>query len=299
MMSVLMMAAMLMSFTVNPDGSCKVQVEITIPPVPAEVQELRGANAPSTEEMARQFMRQFVGSGNAPSTHMADAWSDVSLTKAADGSWKFKGTAYIKDITTTHLLPANGRKGGTTWAKDDKGDMVLAMDLFGANPGFRPGTVTDAEVAQQMTQVRARLAGKEGQAIEKMMLGMRMEFAFRLPGKVAEAEGFAKGDDGSVRKIVDGAKMLADLKALLGDEAQLKACVIASRDPLETVMAKHIGGLMKARVTGEMKPQFDYDAEVKAAKEAAPKMMEKLGLPAEAEKTNPAAQKATPASAVK
>ncbi len=33
-----------------------------------------------------------------------------------------------------------------------------------------------------------------------------------------------------------------------------------------------------------MKPQFDYAAEVKAAKEAYPKMAEKLGLAAEAEK---------------
>jgi|WetSurMetagenome_2_1015567.scaffolds.fasta_scaffold07871_4 hypothetical protein len=284
MMSVVMMAAMLMSFTVNPDGSCKAQVEITIPSLPAEVQALRGVNAPSAENMARQFMRQFVGSGNAPSTNMADAWSDVSLTKTADGSWKFKGTAYIKDITTTHLLPANGRKGGTTWAKDDKGDMVLAMNLFGVGgTGMRPGTMSDAEVAQRMAQVRARLAGKEGQAIEKMMPGMRMEFAFRLPGKVAEVEGFAKGEDGAVRKVIDGAKMLVDLKAMLGDEAQLKASIITSQDPMETVLAKHVGGLMKARVTGEMKPQFDFDAEVKAAKEAFPKMMEKLGLPAEAE----------------
>ena len=37
-------------------------------------------------------------------------------------------------------------------------------------------------------------------------------------------------------------------------------------------------GPFTAHVAGEMKPQFDYAAEVKAAKEAYPKMAEKLGL---------------------
>jgi hypothetical protein len=283
MMSALMMSATLMFFTVNPDGSFKAQVEITIPSLPAEMQGPGGE--PRAEAEAQGLVRQFVGMAGAPS-EMADAWSDVSLTKTADGSWKFKGTAYGKDITATYLLPWNDRKDITTWKKDlpagqagDKGGMVFVTNMRGDKHGPRALPPTDAEMAQRIVRVRARLAGKEGQAMEKMMPRMRMEFAFRLPGKVAEVEGFAKGEDGAVRKIIDGTKVLADLKALMADEAQLKASIIADGDPMDSVMLKHVGGIHKARVTGDLKPQFDYAAEVKAAKEAFPKMMEKLALP--------------------
>jgi hypothetical protein len=276
MMAVMMMAALSMTFTVNPDGSCKVEVEMTLPPIPAELAaEMPGA--PPPEEMIKQFARRFVGTRPTPSGDMAEVWANVTLTKNPDGSCTFKGTAYAKDVTKAQLLPAANRDAAT-WAKDDQGRMTLTLNLAGdrgAGP-VRPQP-NDEQTILRMNEFRNRLA-EEGKVLDKFLPGMRMEFAFRLPGTAAGVEGFTKAADGSLRKLVEGPKILADLKALAADDEKLKACIKAGHDPMEDVMMKHMGGVLKARVEGELKPQFDYDAEVKAAKEAFPKMMEKLGL---------------------
>ena len=63
-----------------------------------------------------------------------------------------------------------------------------------------------------------------------------------------------------------------------------RPCVLAGRNPVRdknpVMMEKVFGtrGPLTARVTGDLKPAFDYAKEVKAAKDAYPAMIKKLGL---------------------
>jgi hypothetical protein len=301
MMSYMMMAAFVMSFTVNPDGSCKVDLEITVPPVPAELAAKR-PNAPLPEQMANEMARSTLGLSGVNPGGGPDAWANVTLTQKEDGGFTFKGTAYFKDMTKASLGPARGEKG-VTWEKDALGRMVLTVDLASGRERGPAGRQppTDDQVIPLMAEIRKHFKA-DGDMIAKAMAKMKMEIVYRLPGATAGVEGFTKDPDGSLHRVIEGPKVLEDLNKTLADDALLQTCLKAGHDPMEATLMKHMGGVLKARVEGAMKPQFDYAAEVKAAKEAFPKMIEKLGLdkppapPAAREKMPAPAKAAAPAN---
>jgi hypothetical protein len=274
--------------TLNPDGSGKAVFEMAAPAMPMMGMggEEKGAK-PDPDLMLKSFAK-----GTLDNAKGVETWSDVSFTLGDEGLMKFKGTAYFKDITKLELGGNNDKGGdGPTWAKDPKGGMALTLTMkkkaspaATATSEAKPLAMTDEDLAKQVKL--ARMQWQQMKPMMAMMMGkMKMEMIFRLPGTLAEVEGFKKDADGSVRVGFEGAKLMEAMDAMMADEAYLKASIKAGKDPVqdkneEILMEKMFGtkGPMKARVTGDLKPAFDFEKEVKAAKEAYPKMIEKLGL---------------------
>jgi hypothetical protein len=128
---------------------------------------------------------------------------------------------------------------------------------------------------------------------------MKTELFYRLPGSVSDVTGFTRAKDESLRWTLEGVKMMAAADKAMADDAFLRQCIIDGKDPIREVMMKQVLATLKARVSGDLKPLFDYAAEVKAAKEAYPKMLERLGLnappnKAETKTTTPLAPVETP-----
>jgi len=278
--------------TINPDGSGKMVLEVVVSTTPPAGMGLPDATRPDKNEMLKSFGKSAIE--DAPGV---ETWADISLGTTDDGRMKFKGTAYFKDVTKIQV--AQGEEGGgVAWAKDPKGGMILRMamgpdkdqgkgqDKDQPKPvEAKPPAMTDAELAEAVQQAKAQWLQTKPM-IQAMLGKMKMEAVFHLPGTLGEVSGFKKGANGSVSLVIEGAKLLEAMEKQMTDDATLKAAIKAGKNPMggenppDEVMEKALGikGPMTARVTGDLKPLFDYDKEVKAAKEAYPKMVERLGI---------------------
>jgi hypothetical protein len=272
--------------SLNPDGSGKAVVELTMPDMGAMGMGM-GMNEktppPDPEVTLKQFAKKTLDD-----TKGVEAWSDVSFARTEDGRMKFKGTAYFKDLAAFRLSTGKG-DNGPTFRKDDKGGMVLEMAMSEDEAKApEPPAKSPPPSAEELAKLiqAARLQYQQMRPMMEMMLGkMKVEMTFRLPGTLAEVSGFEKQPDGSVRIAIDGAKMLQVMDQLNADDAYVRQAILAGKkpgaadmDPAKTEKMFGTKGPFRARATGDMKPLFDYAAAVKAAKEAYPKMIEKLGL---------------------
>ena len=139
-----------------------------------------------------------------------------------------------------------------------------------------------------MAELRAKF--KDRRESTAASLGrMKLDLVYRLPGTATDVTGFTKAADGSLHWTVVGTKLFEAYEKAMGDEEFLKKCVVEGKAPITEVMSKEIPSALSARVTGEIKPQFDYAAEVKTAKAHFREMVDNLHLPGPPAKTDTAA----------
>lgn len=264
-------------FTLNPDGSGKVLVEMVMPQMPFNLGPPGQQGDPDVA--AKQFVKGILDGSKG-----VDAWSDVRYEKTDDGRTRFIGTAYFKDLAQMKLQ--SGKMEGITFAKDDRGGMVLLLkEQESPAPPAPPKEIPEEQLTQRIQAERMQY-----QQVRPMMatvLGtMKMDVSFLLPGALVEVSGFKKEPSGAVRLAFDGAQMLKAMDELMADDAYVRQNALAGKkggggpQMDEWTKEKLFGtkGPLRARVTGPFKPLFPYDSEVKVAKAAYPKMIERLGL---------------------
>jgi len=264
-------------FTLNPDGSGKVLVEMVMPQMPFALGPPGQQGDPDVA--AKQFVKGILDGSKG-----VDAWSDVRYEKTDDGRTRFIGTAYFKDLAQMKLQ--SGKMEGITFTKDDSGGMVLLLkEQESPAPPAPPEEIPEEQLTQRIQAERMQY-----QQVRPMMatvLGtMKMDVSFLLPGALVEVSGFKKEPSGAVRLVFDGAQMLKAMDELMADDAYVRQNALAGKkggggpQMDEWTKEKLFGtkGPFRARVTGPFKPLFPYDSEVKAAKAAYPKMIERLGL---------------------
>jgi hypothetical protein len=266
-----------MSATLNPDGSGKAAIEISMSlPSPPGPDGKPGEPSP-------QDLRSFADNIFKYNRNAVDVWADVSVS-GKPGLGVFKGTAYFKDLSRL-AFPNNPTGLRMKWAKDPRGGMLLELAVSGSGePPTKPADIPADELAKRVADAQAAWKTDMQPKMENRITGSKVTFAFTLPG-AAETSGFKKAADGSLSLAFDGAEVVKGMARLMSDAKYVAECIktdlrpaLDIRDPIMTELMFGSKGPFTARVAGETKPQFDYDAEVKAAKEALPKMMEKLGL---------------------
>jgi hypothetical protein len=266
-------------FTLNPDGSGKVAIEITASRQMWSSTTSGPIPVADVKKFGQWAVRQAEG---------IETWSNVSFGTTPEGRLSFNGTGYFASMDKLNFRGLE-RPFPLTWKKDEKGGGV--MEVVIVPPGYSgpllPRDLTDEQLTERIKTFRALWQHHSPQSDGR--LGNTMQrYTFKLPGAVAETNGLKKAADGSAVFEYDGARIIKAATELAEDEAYLrntlKAGMVPCNDPRDTVMQEKIFGAkapITARVAGPMKPQFDYQAEVKAAKEAWPKMAETLGLAAE------------------
>jgi hypothetical protein len=265
--------------TLNPDGSGKASIEI-VQTVGSPAAGPGDKAAPSAEEVRRVVERVLDRSQGV------GAWSSVTATARSNGVVLVTGTAYFKDLAKVRISSPTPMEPTLAWAADSKGGMVLSVDPSRGLPpsSAAPRDLTEAQVAEKVKAYQEIWRSLREQAKAKVS-GTSFKVTFKLPGPAADVSGFTKESDGALGFLVDGKKLFAASDELVGDAAYVGRCIKAGVKPADdlrdpTLIEKFLGskGPWTARVTGEMKPQFDYAAEVKAAKEAYPAMLKSLGL---------------------
>jgi hypothetical protein len=278
--------------TLNPDRSGKMRVELVMSDLPFSMAPQQ--DAPDPQVTAKRFAKSVLDGSKGVET-----WSDVAIERTEDNRNRFTGTAYFPDFLAMQLQA--GKMQGITIEKTPDGGMLLRLQPQqkpGATPGGREiGTppaepqpepqMTEQEMQQRLAAERAKW--QQMKPMMAMTIGkMRMEAVFRLPGKLAEVKGFQKTPDGGVQFVFDGAKVLEVIDKLMADNAYVKENMMAGKGgmgqpPLGDEALEQLfgtAGPLVAKTTGPAEAQFDYAAEVQAAKAAYPAMIQRLGLEA-------------------
>ncbi|MBM4019939.1 MAG: hypothetical protein FJ288_16730 [Planctomycetes bacterium] len=264
-------------FTLNPDGSGKVAIDLLVQDTPVNLGQ---AERPDPEVLTKQAVRRMLTQSSG-----VEAWADVAFNRTDDGRTHFKGTAYFKEFGKVRL--PMGQVSGISFRADDKGGMVLEIEGGeGGRPPAAPPKLSDDEVSRRITEERAKFQQMRPM-MEMFLAKTKMDVSFRLPGTVAEATNLQRETGGALRLVLDGQKMLQVLDQLMADDAYLREVVTTGADVGqgstrlgEAVNEKLFGtrAAVRARVTGDLRALFDYAAEAKAARDAYPQMLERLGL---------------------
>ncbi len=276
--------------TLNPDGSGKVAIESIAPSMEA-LSGMMGAKTnsdakpPDTTEQAKSSVRELIKNSKG-----VDAWSDVSYEVLEDGRIKVKGTAYFSDLAKFKVKTQNTK---LKWAKNDQGGMTLEIIMKDEGKVQQAGEkpkLSDEEVAEKVQQAKMQYQQMKPM-MQAVLAKMKIEQTYHLPGKLDKVSGFEKIGDGAVKMSFTGQKMLGVMDKLMSDDKALALVVKAGKNPNKggfgnDKMSEMMFGskTLQAGVIGNLKPLFDYKAEVEKAKAGEKGMFEKLGIDSDAEK---------------
>ncbi len=258
-------------YVLNPDGSGKVTIvgsfETTMP----------GMTPVSDPKEGIRHVKELLEKSKG-----VDAWSGVSYDRTKEGRVSFKGTAYFPDISKLDLetfgkdasLKKEGNKLILLIEEEEETEAIAAKKLSAEE------MKTQVEQAKKQWQTMKTMTGP-------MLKEIKQDLTYKLPGAVESSTNMKKIDANTVNVLVDGAKLMAAMDAMMTDEAWLKkqaeAGAFASGEsgpPMdeEELNARIFGekGPVKAVITGPLQPQFDYKSEVAAAKTEYTKLLEKL-----------------------
>jgi hypothetical protein len=285
------------TFTLNPNGGGKVRIDVVMAPPAEFVGGPKARERPTLEGARAQAIGTLL---KAPGVA---AWKDVAAGFAPDGRFKFAGTAYFDKLDRLDFPntgPFLGSPFGLTLTGDKGGQLVLAKKpprgpgpptpepppLFGGPnrlPAAELAKLSDEKLDEYILTDRVQY-----QLTRPMMLAAfsrgRMTATYLLPGEAAQVTGF-KTDGAKMVWSMDGDKVIAGMDAFLGrPDAELRG-VYRKAGAFEAAFDAAVGAVpderCKAVVVRPGPPQFDFDAEVRAARAAYPELRTTLKLPAD------------------
>ncbi len=303
-------------FTLNPDGSGKVTVSLRTLPMNLFIRLGPDQDSvPDFDLLARQEAGRTLTRAQG-----VEAWKDVSYGLGEDGWFWLKGTAYFKDVNT-YRTDGSGEMGQASaqtglaatikFAKTADGGCELRMEKKedGGKAPEKASTLTAEEVKAKVRFEKMKFAAVQPR-LAAMMGDFKIKRTYHLPGAAAEVEGFTPGaTPDTVIFAFDGDSLQKAMTQAAKDDALWEAEVRkAPRGPGDGMqifgsLAPWAKVLPKAVVKGGAKPQFDYAAEVAAAKPDWQKMRADLqavtdqGMNASSSRTAAAGGKAGAAAA--
>lgn len=273
------------TITMNPDGSGKVVFD-TVTALP--INPMGGGKEQAFDPQAET--RKAVGKMLSDSKGV-DAWSDVSFAVLPDGRIEVKGVAFFGNVANLKMPWGNDN---LKWEKTDKG-MALTVGVEAAPPQGerRPEAPAAAPPTAKLTPEEAqkkvlaeRMKYRQGRPMLVAFLdSMKEDLTYVLPGQVSDAGLFNKTKDG-LQVTVDGKKMLEAMDSMIADDKLMAQIAQEGEDPAKGktgkayMMEKLFGkkGELRAEATGDLKPLFDYKAEMKKAADGQAEMLKKLQI---------------------
>lgn len=234
-------------FTFNPDGSGRVTVRWSGP---------GGPGAPSPEDFVRSELERCTG---------VDTWADIQCGPE-DDRLVFTGTAWFRDpaalrfhcqgfhVSVLDFQLRGNPDGGITLASQD-----LRRDA-------EPAIASDAEIKERLAAEREKIAEVRG-FLGEMFGGLSCHAVLRLPGVIVGKVRGERLDDNVVQIDFHGKKLVEVLNRLLDDDAAMLTVLRAGGvSPEAALELLGDSGPIELSTGPEVAPQFDYEAEVEAAR---------------------------------
>ncbi|MSR52284.1 MAG: hypothetical protein EXS09_03215 [Gemmataceae bacterium] len=265
-------------YTLNPDGSGKVEMDLTSAPKVLSLE----LNKDDPDEMARKML---VNELTGPGSRGLSGWSNVRGEFTKDGRFRFRATAYFKRL------------------EDVKGDMFDKLRLIRGADGSltllpdkreqRPGTkkepppnfakMTDAEWARFL--LRQRITGQAMKPLfTSFMADVKVKATFRMPGEVTAIKGFKPlGKDGAMFELDGNAVIKEFNRRLSHTDAELRKQYLEGKGPdfdeesgMESLL---FGTPVSVTVAKPGAPVFDYAKAVAAAVAGNAELRKKYSIP--------------------
>ncbi|MFH1347453.1 MAG: hypothetical protein ABIH22_02060 [Candidatus Margulisiibacteriota bacterium] len=281
-------------YYLNPDGSGKVAVDVLFQAIEIE---MTGMEKQDTTEILTDAVRKTLNGSQG-----VDAWKDVAYKLTDDGRISFKGTAYFPDVSKLRLSfgGIKMQMRDFVFKKDAAGNTVFELvtpQEDGKAKKTAPAKLTEKEIQEMIKMERVKY-NQSKPMLATVFTPLNIDLTFYLPGKVGEAVNLNKTDDGAVRLVFDGRKMLEVIDEMYADEALLRKSILAGVELLEDTsesqnlyLNEKLFGkkdAIYATLAGEMKPLFDYKKEVAGAQKENSELIEKFGAKAAATPAAPA-----------
>lgn len=279
-------------YTLNPDGSGKVTVTSIW-----QTMESMGLEVEGSAKVAKNNLKTAVRN-TLEKSEGVDAWKDVSYKMTDDGRMYFQGTAYFKDMSKLQFVFGDDelKVGNIALKKDADGNMIFELESAAKKEKKPAKKLSEEEIAKEMKTAKAAWTASKP-ILTALLSTMKLDYMFYLPGTVVESSNFKRDEKGGLGLTIEGAKVIKAMEDLYADDALLREEILAGSDPSQDFSEKgslRINKVMfgqaapvRATIT-EVKPQFNYAAEVALAKKKYPKLLKKLGIKPKAPPLAPA-----------
>jgi hypothetical protein len=265
-------------FTINPNGSGKAVVKITM-----QMPNMNFGEKQDKNKMLLSNIKNIIDKSKG-----VEAWSDVTYIMNKKGETEFKGLAYFPDVNKVSF----GEFGGwdirfspleadkykleiVTSKKDEK--KPDAETIQPADKKEQPVELTDAQIKEKIDLERQQYQQTRAFMVP-MFENMKTEMTFKLPGKVETVTNLIKEKDGSVAFIFEWKKIMNVIDKMIEDDEWMKeqiknkargASGASAKPELDQKFMSQIfpdqGGIT-ALISGSKKNFFDYNKELVAAK---------------------------------
>jgi hypothetical protein len=272
------------TYTVNPDGSAKVHFDVVTVKAP-EVYggpPKKGGTDVTLDDMLRDSLRQMLQAQGV------SAWKDVSAEFLPNGKVKISGTAYVRRLqdfkpqSPPLLEPMYGFEkgaGGEFKLTAKKTESLQNDSKRKRKSPEELKKLSDEELDKYVLMDLIELQSTRPLVVA-MFGGAKLKATYVLPGDPTEVRGLAR-DGRKVSSMLEGDKLVTAVDKLLArDKATHRKVYRGLTDPDVWALLEVDGFPGKGSVT-VAKPggaQFDFDAEVKAARDAYPALKKKFGF---------------------
>lgn len=273
-------------FTINPDGSGKALVKITM-----QMPNMNFGEKQDKNKMLISNVKNIIEKSKG-----VDAWSDVTYSMNKKGETEFKGTAYFPDVNKVSFGEFGGWdiKFGPSDADKFKLEIVTSKkdekkpaEIDPAQPVEKPVELTEEQIKEKIDQERQQYQQTRAFMVP-MFETMKTEMTFRLPGAVESSSNLTKEKDGRLAFIFEWKKIMTVLDKMIEDDAWMKEQIKnkskgpagpGAKPEFDEKFMKQIfpdqGGIT-ALVSGSKKSFFDYKKESAAAAKKHDMLMKKL-----------------------
>ena len=268
-------------YTINPDGSGKVDIEALFQ---SFTFSLDGPAANAPEVVAKSNVKRILEESKG-----VEAWRDISYKMTEDDRISFKATAYFSDISKLDIH--NLRTLPFAFSRNEKGDISLELKVAGKEPDESGQTIAVEKLSEEEIGLKIETARKNYQKSKTMLTSflseMRISAVFYLPGRISSVTNFKENPDGTLSITLEGTKMVDAINTLSEDENWWRRQVISGRDLIkdgpefDPAMNEILFGQkapVRATITGDLKALFKYQAEVTDAKNTSKEIMRELGI---------------------
>lgn len=265
-----------LNYTLNPDGSGKVQIDVVTAPTPV----IDGKDQ-EPDEMARKMVTNQISRARG-----VTGWSDVRGAFIKDGRFRFRATAYFKSLDDLQIEQFEQIR----LVRAPDGAMTLLTEE--KKKGDRPGKAkvppdlakfTNADWERYL--LKQRIQGQMAKPLlNSFIADVKLKITFRMPGEVTEIKNArAAGKDGVAMELDGNAAIKEFNRRLALPDAELRKVLSAAKehalfgdDEMEVLFL----GPSSATVKKPKGPQFDYEKEVAAAVAGNGELRKRYQIPA-------------------